>query len=51
LFGAAATKAPYAPVMLQIGLPIGAAIFWLRRDTWLEQAHALAPAATADKFV
>jgi hypothetical protein len=50
LFGAAATKAPYGPVMLQIGLPIGAATFWMRRDTWLEQAHASAPAATADKF-
>jgi hypothetical protein len=46
-FGAGITKVFYEPAMLQIGLPIGAVIFWMRRNSWLQKAR---PTATAETF-
>jgi hypothetical protein len=37
LFGAGFTKQLYGPLMLQIGLPVGAVIFWIRRRAWLNR--------------
>jgi len=38
IFAAGFTKQFYAPLMLQVGLPIGAVLFWVRRRTWLNTA-------------
>jgi hypothetical protein len=36
LLGAAATwLGPYAPMILSVSLPVGAAVFWMRRKKWL----------------
>jgi hypothetical protein len=48
LFGSVATKALYEPVMLQLGLPVGAVIFWMRRDPWLLLLPP--PASTAENI-
>jgi len=34
LLGGAFVSAPYGPVTLQIGFPLGAILFWIRRRTW-----------------
>ena len=35
LFGAAFTKGFYGPVLLTLGFPLGAIVFWWRRKAWL----------------
>jgi len=39
LLGAAFSKQPFGPTMLQLGIPVGALLFWLRRRSWLKQAN------------
>jgi hypothetical protein len=38
LFSAGFFSQPYGPTIVQIAIPVGAAIFWLRRRTWISQA-------------
>jgi hypothetical protein len=40
LLGVSMTKQPYAPWMLQIAFPLGAALFWWRRRGWAERSPA-----------
>lgn len=40
LLGAGFKKTFYGPVLLQIGIPIGALLFWWRRRSWLSKAEA-----------
>jgi hypothetical protein len=39
LLGAAFTQQPYSPWMLEIGIPLGAILFWIKRRKWLTQAE------------
>jgi hypothetical protein len=40
LFGAGFFKPFYQPVIIQVGLPIGALVFWLRRPAWRKARQA-----------
>ncbi len=40
LFSAGFTKQFYGPLMLQIAVPVGAVVFWLRRPAWRRAARA-----------
>ena len=39
LLGAAFSQQLYGPWILQIGVPLGAILFWIRRHRWLERAE------------
>lgn len=39
LLGAAFTRQPYGPWILEIGVPAGAILFWIRRRKWLDLAN------------
>lgn len=39
LLGAGFMQQPYGPVILQLGIPLGAVLFWIRRRKWLVQAE------------
>jgi hypothetical protein len=39
LLGAGFNQQPYGPLILQIGLPLGAILFWFRRRKWLVLAE------------
>lgn len=39
LLGVGYAQQPYGPLILQIGIPLGAILFWIRRRKWLDQAE------------
>jgi hypothetical protein len=39
LFGAGFMQVNLGPMMFQLGVPVGAIIFWIRRGKWIRKAH------------